>query len=143
MLLYIHVPFCRSKCRYCAFYSEPIGGGLLDEASERMQLWMDNVVLEMAQWGDRLAVPRADRIFGGGTPSLLPPSIIGGILNRAARCFRLDGAAEISMEANPESISRQLPGSICARGSTGSPWGRSRWMTRNSPCWDAATVPRM
>ena len=117
MLLYIHVPFCRSKCRYCAFYSEPIGGGLLDEASERMQLWMDNVVLEMAQWGDRLGRPPVRTVFfGGGTPSLLPPSIIGGILNRAARCFRLDGAAEISMEANPESISRATAGQYLREG---------------------------
>ena len=108
MLLYIHVPFCRSKCRYCAFYSEPVGGeGLLDAASERMQLWMDNIMLEMAQWSDRLGrLPVRTVFFGGGTPSLLPPSIIGGILNRAARCFKLDGAAEISMEANPESINR-------------------------------------
>lgn len=117
MLLYIHVPFCRSKCRYCAFYSEPIGGGLLDEASERMQLWMDNVVLEMAQWGDRLGRPPVRTVFfGGGTPSLLPPSIIGSILNRAARCFRLDGAAEISMEANPESISRATAGQYLREG---------------------------
>ena len=108
MLLYIHVPFCRSRCRYCSFYSEAVGGeGLLDAASERMQLWMDNVVMEMAQWADRLGRPAIRTVyFGGGTPSLLPPSIIGTILSKAARCFKLEGAAEISMEANPESISK-------------------------------------
>lgn len=115
MLLYIHVPFCRRKCRYCAFYSEPLAGaspGLLPDLSpdlgqERMQLWVDTVLLELAQWGDRLGRPAVRTVFfGGGTPSLVPPDIVGTILNRISRCFRLDGKAEISMEANPESLTR-------------------------------------
>lgn len=119
MLLYIHVPFCRRKCRYCSFYSEPLSGsalpaGLLADVSppgdigqDRMQHWVDNVLLEMAQWGDRLGRPEVRTVFfGGGTPSLVPPDIIGTMLNRVARCFRLDAKAEISMEANPESLTR-------------------------------------
>lgn len=155
MLLYIHVPFCRSKCRYCSFHSEvlpgleplaeqPGAGRLaqgealdpfrLDSSSssvramamahlggsaglstaplkpvcgQEMQDWLDTLLLEIALWGDRLHRPEIRTVFfGGGTPSLVPPSILGTILNRVRRAFRLDPKAEISMEANPESINR-------------------------------------
>lgn len=115
MLLYIHVPFCRSKCRYCAFYSEPLAGGTppsssdaaLNRGQERMQLWVDTLLLEMAQWADRLERPVVSTVFfGGGTPSLVPPDILSAILNRVRRCFRLEPDAEISLEANPESLSK-------------------------------------
>ncbi len=117
MLLYVHVPFCRRKCRYCGFYSEPladpddilagfgVGGNWSD--AERMQQWLDALLLEMAAWSDALGRPEVSTVFfGGGTPSLLPPAHMDVILNRAARCFRLDAKAEISMEANPESVTR-------------------------------------
>lgn len=118
MLLYIHVPFCRRKCRYCSFYSEPFGGGAGMDADlatgsgeSRMQLWVDTLLMEMARWGDRLGRPAVRTVFfGGGTPSLVPPGIIGTILNRARRCFRLEAGAEISMEANPESLTRSSAG---------------------------------
>ena len=115
MLLYIHVPFCRRKCRYCAFYSEPLAGGSLplnpdaapDHGQERMQLWVDTLLMEMARWAERLGRPAVRTVFfGGGTPSLVPPDILGAILSRVRRSFRLDDNAEISMEANPESLTR-------------------------------------
>jgi oxygen-independent coproporphyrinogen-3 oxidase len=121
MLLYIHVPFCRSKCRYCGFHSEPLadgdaimrafaGTGFLEEgrARQRMRLWLDTVLLEMARWADALERPAIRTVFfGGGTPSLLPPSAVGTLLNRVSRCFRLESGAEISLEANPESLTRE------------------------------------
>lgn len=115
MLLYVHVPFCRRKCRYCAFYSEPLAGGTLPldpeaepgHGQERMQLWVDTLLMELARWADRLGRPAVSSVFfGGGTPSLVPPDILGTILNRVHRSFRLDAKAEISMEANPESLTR-------------------------------------
>lgn len=99
MLLYIHVPFCRSKCRYCAFYSEPVD-------DDRLYLWASALLTDMRRRAEALNHPAADTVFfGGGTPSLVPPSVLGRILETASDCFSLRQNAEISMEANPDSLS--------------------------------------
>ncbi|MDO9631886.1 MAG: radical SAM family heme chaperone HemW, partial [Humidesulfovibrio sp.] len=97
--LYIHVPFCRSKCGYCAFFSEPLREGALDAY---LLLLLD----EMALWAERLGrltVPTV--FFGGGTPSLLQPEHLARIMEAVRQHFDLAPDAEISMEANPESAS--------------------------------------
>ncbi|MEG2139490.1 MAG: radical SAM family heme chaperone HemW [Bilophila sp.] len=105
MLLYIHVPFCRRKCRYCAFHSEPQMGEEPAESALRMRAYMDVLMLELAQWADRLGKQPVETVFfGGGTPSLLPPRSVGTILERVRRCFKLSPGAEITLEANPESL---------------------------------------
>lgn len=106
MLLYFHVPFCRAKCRYCAFYSRP----LTDEAL--LDAWASTLEADMAFWGQRFAqrgeAPLVTSIFfGGGTPSLVPPALMGRLLERAAREFRLAPDLEVSMEANPESVTAE------------------------------------
>ncbi len=103
MLLYIHVPFCRSKCRYCAFFSRPLvkgrAGGLI------LRGYLDTLLAELALWGDRLGGARVESVFfGGGTPSLLPPKAVGVILDRVRKSFQVEKNAEISLEANPESF---------------------------------------
>ena len=99
MLLYVHVPFCRRKCRYCAFYSVPAGTG------EAVFVWADALCADMRRRAAELGHPAVESVFfGGGTPSLVPPSVMGRLLDVAAECFTLDADAEISMEANPESV---------------------------------------
>ncbi len=99
MLLYIHVPFCRRKCRYCAFYSEPAGSG------DALRLWADALVADMRRRSAALGHPAVSTVFfGGGTPSLVPPAQLGRILDCAAECFSLNADAEVSMEANPDSV---------------------------------------
>ncbi|MCC8194269.1 MAG: radical SAM family heme chaperone HemW, partial [Deltaproteobacteria bacterium] len=99
MLLYIHVPFCRAKCRYCAFYSVPLPG------PEALRAYTDTLLREIAFWGDALGnVPVESIFFGGGTPSLLPPKAVKAVLDRVRRAFTVSPKAEISMEANPESF---------------------------------------
>lgn len=133
MLLYIHVPFCRQKCRYCAFHSLPLApcdahdGAATPHASlstkgaasqHDIEDYLDTLFREMTLWGDRLGpVPVESVFFGGGTPSLLPPRIVGAILDRAARCFNIAADAEISLEANPESLhTRKQAGELLATG---------------------------
>lgn len=104
MLVYIHVPFCRRKCRYCAFHSEPLGGPL-DDGARRLDEYTNTLFMEIAQWGDRLGrQPVHSIFFGGGTPSILPPATIAAIINRVQRAFSLSKQAEITLEANPESL---------------------------------------
>lgn len=105
MLVYIHVPFCRTRCRYCAFHSIPLGKGVDAPSSPQVRDYIDTLLLELAHWGDRYGGTVVHSIFfGGGTPSLLPPRIIGIILERIGRYFTLEDKTEISLEANPESL---------------------------------------
>lgn len=108
MLLYVHVPFCRQKCHYCAFHSVPLCGGneqgLMDQYHktllQEMQLWAEK--LKGGYEGEKK--PITSIFFGGGTPSLLKPNHIGSIIDTATKYFQLDANAEITMEANPDSL---------------------------------------
>ncbi|MBQ9452648.1 MAG: radical SAM family heme chaperone HemW [Desulfovibrio sp.] len=105
MLVYIHVPFCRSRCRYCAFFSNPLGRGVDPLSSPLVRDYVDTLFKELAYWGDRFGGSEVQSVFfGGGTPSLLPPRIIGLILERLAKFFSLIPKAEVTLEANPESL---------------------------------------
>lgn len=72
-----------------------------------MSDYLDALLLELAHYGDKLGkVPISSIFFGGGTPSLLPPDIVGNIIEKIDRTFQITPRAEISLEANPESLSR-------------------------------------
>lgn len=97
LLLYVHVPFCRSKCRYCAFHSQRY-----DPAA--MAGYLKTLPLEAAFWRERLGRPKVRTVyFGGGTPSLLTPSQLAAVLAALHRNFDIAPAAEITVEANPDS----------------------------------------
>ena len=103
MQLYIHVPFCRTRCRYCAFHSLALGRNRV--ASSLVRQYVDTLLLELALWGDRLGRrPVSTVFFGGGTPSILPAAVIGALINRIRRYFKLEKGAEITLEGNPESL---------------------------------------
>lgn len=91
--LYVHVPFCRRKCRYCDFYS------VTDLA--RLPAFVDAVLAEMALVASRFPFPCDTLYFGGGTPSLLPPADVARLIAAARTHFRLAADAEITLEANP------------------------------------------
>ena len=105
MLVYIHVPFCSTRCRYCAFYSNPLGRGVDPATSPVVRDYVDTLFMELAHWGDRLGGSTVQTVFfGGGTPSLLPPRVVGLIMERIGRYFKLAHKAEVTLEANPESL---------------------------------------
>jgi oxygen-independent coproporphyrinogen-3 oxidase len=90
--LYIHVPFCRSKCPYCGFYSIA--------SRSLVQRWLEAVKQEMGLWKD--GFHRFDTLYlGGGTPSVLKKDELRALMDRARSCFSLAADAEISIEANP------------------------------------------
>jgi putative oxygen-independent coproporphyrinogen III oxidase len=97
--VYIHWPFCLSKCPYCDFNShvrrEPI-----DEAR-----FTRAFAAEIAATAARVPGRTVSTIFfGGGTPSLMQPATIGGVLDAVARHWRVAADAEITLEANPTSV---------------------------------------
>ena len=95
MGLYIHVPFCKTKCPYCDFNTyQGIEG--------QMGSYLDAVTTDLRLWGEALGQPRVRTVFfGGGTPSYLPDGDIAAILEAASRAFRIDPDAETTIEANP------------------------------------------
>lgn len=117
MLLYIHVPFCASKCSYCAFHSIALGKSG-PEQSAHLQKYVDTLLLELAHYGDLYPGKAVQSVFfGGGTPSLLPPAVIGAIMERVNRYFSLSPRAEVTLEANPESLrSKKSVGEYLAAG---------------------------
>ena len=100
MQLYIHVPFCRAKCRYCSFYSVPA-----DPDGAMVSDYVRTLLMEITLWGERLGKIRLESIFfGGGTPSLLPSRAVGAIFDRVRKVFAVSRNAEISLEGNPDSF---------------------------------------
>ncbi|MDT8299572.1 MAG: radical SAM protein, partial [Spirochaetaceae bacterium] len=95
--LYIHIPFCVSRCRYCDFYSEIGQGG------EMMRTYLDALLSSLDAGLERYQPRSISTIFiGGGTPSLLPRKSLSKFLQELER--RTGPAAEFTIEANPESL---------------------------------------
>lgn len=105
MLVYIHVPFCRTKCRYCSFFSFPLGKGMAAERAPALLDYVEKLLSEIDLWKERLGRFEIESVFfGGGTPSLLAPSTINKILSRLQANFAFAEKPEITLEANPESL---------------------------------------
>jgi len=98
--LYVHWPFCLSKCPYCDFNSHVRAG--IDQARWRAALIreIDNAAAEEAAgFGPLISI-----FFGGGTPSLMDPATTEAVIERAATRWGLAGSVEITLEANPTSV---------------------------------------
>src|SRR5215813_8400320 len=90
--IYVHWPFCASKCPYCDFNSHVRAGGI-DEAR-----FLAAFRRELAHWAARRAGPVVSSVFfGGGTPSLMGAGTVGAILETIASHWRVDPAAEITL----------------------------------------------
>lgn len=89
--LYIHIPFCANKCPYCDFYSVKYEKGAAEEYAKQL----------ISEFEKYQGAAFDTVYFGGGTPSILEPEMIGNILNSARQCFDIDSNSEITIECNP------------------------------------------
>ncbi|WP_196255850.1 radical SAM family heme chaperone HemW [Micromonospora sp. WMMD558] len=117
--VYVHVPFCASRCGYCDFNTytaTELGGGAGREE------YADTVLAELALAARVLRdnpPPRVDTVFvGGGTPTLLPADDLARILDGVDRTFGLAVDAEVTTEANPESVTPESLAALRAAGYT-------------------------
>ena len=95
--LYIHVPFCRSKCAYCDFYSLSGSEKFMDDYCRALERHL----IEVAP---QAACHLVDTIyFGGGTPSYLGADRLCHLLGCIKKLYKVDKHAEITLEANPDS----------------------------------------
>ena len=96
--IYIHVPFCKSKCNYCAFYSVAC-------KSPDWQKYADDICKELKFWSDKLGRVSVPTIFfGGGTPSLMPVKVFEKIISCITNNFDVDKNCEITLESNPGTL---------------------------------------
>lgn len=101
MELYLHIPFCVKKCAYCDFLSFPSGQELQRQYAKRL---MEDIDCMGKEYGD---IP-VDTIFiGGGTPSVPESRLIVDLMEHVNRAFQISDGAEISMEANPGTVTRE------------------------------------
>ncbi len=97
--LYIHIPFCRQKCLYCDFVS------YATDDTSIMHRYVKALQNELSIWGARSSESSIQTIFiGGGTPSVLPVGLISCILNTVYDSFDISSNAEITIEANPNTL---------------------------------------
>lgn len=95
--LYIHIPYCKKKCRYCDFVSYAGRDDFLAYAAA--------LITEMRLYSPMMRGRSFETVFvGGGTPSLLPAGLLGRIIAEAKQCFSIEPDAEITVECNPESL---------------------------------------
>ncbi len=95
--LYVHWPFCASKCPYCDFNSH-VDSGVDEDA------WNRALQAELDHYAALAGPRRLDTVFfGGGTPSLMPPRTVAALLERAARRWTVADDIEVTLEANPSS----------------------------------------
>jgi oxygen-independent coproporphyrinogen-3 oxidase len=117
--VYLHVPFCRVRCGYCDFNtytSDELRGARQDQ-------YADTLLREVALARDVLADadalrPASTVFFGGGTPTLLPPGDLARMLAGVRDAFGIADGAEVTVEANPDTVTDAVAAELAAAGVT-------------------------
>lgn len=119
--VYVHVPFCRVRCGYCDFNtytSTELGGGA--DADRYATTALREVALARRAMDDALVAPRAvSTVFlGGGTPTMLPAADLAAILGGVRDTWGLAPGAEVTTEANPDSVDERYLATLAEAGFT-------------------------
>lgn len=105
--LYIHIPFCKSKCPYCDFYS-------MRADCVSFDAYTQSVVASLEKWAKKIQRNAETLYLGGGTPSLIGGNNIALIVRKAKELFAIDG--EITVECNPSAIEEDFFDTVAAAG---------------------------
>lgn len=116
---YLHVPFCRVRCGYCDFNTYTSG----ELRGARQDEYADTLIREIALagrvLGDAGALRPMDTVFfGGGTPTLLPPGDLARMLDAAVSAFGITDGAEVTVEANPDTVTPEVARTLADAGVT-------------------------
>ena len=99
--IYLHWPFCESKCPYCDFNSH-VRRNIIQKD------WLLSYLSNIKLWLSRFPTPKIETLyFGGGTPSLMDPNIVSDIIEHLYKNYSTSGNMEISLEANPSSFEKK------------------------------------
>ena len=98
--IYVHIPFCMSKCNYCAFFSRAC-------ANPDWDTYVSEILSEIDYWAKLLGKIDIPTIFfGGGTPSLIPVECFNKIIQQLRASFNVLPNAEITLESNPGTLDK-------------------------------------
>lgn len=117
--VYLHVPFCRVRCGYCDFNTYTSGelrGARQDEYADTLLREVDLARAVLADVGPLR--PASTVFFGGGTPTLLPPGDLGRMLEGVRGAFGIAHGAEVTVEANPDTVTDAVAAELAASGVT-------------------------
>jgi len=112
--LYLHIPFCRQRCDFCAFYLEIHRDG-------RAETYVQSLIHEIGLWAQQHGAagrPVQSVYFGGGTPTVLSSTQLIAILSEIRTHFALASDCEITVEAHPSTVSEQYLGQLLQAGFT-------------------------
>lgn len=108
--IYVHIPFCKSKCGYCDFCSHPPQSGEIDR-------YLNAVMLNMQDFAGAAQGYTVDTVFiGGGTPTLLPKKQMKALIECIRTSFKLEKDAEFTVEANPGTVDKGYLRSLVSMG---------------------------
>jgi oxygen-independent coproporphyrinogen-3 oxidase len=109
LAFYIHIPYCSKRCGYCDFNTyTPSELKIATGLSEVSNSYIDLLLLEIKQAKAQVGSASVPSIFfGGGTPSLMEPSDIGRVIDQIKKEFVLNSDAEVTMECNPDTVSKE------------------------------------
>ena len=116
---YLHVPFCRVRCGYCDFNtytSSELRGARQEDYAGTLIAEIELAAKVLADAGGLR--PMHTVFFGGGTPTLLPPGDLARMLDAAASAFGLEDGAEVTVEANPDTVTPEVVATLTAAGVT-------------------------
>ena len=97
--LYIHIPYCHSKCAYCDFYSTP--------NIKSIEQYVDALLCEIELRINEIDTPVSTIYIGGGTPSILPTYLLNKIIDVISSYVNISDLEEFTIEANPEDVTEQ------------------------------------
>lgn len=107
--IYIHIPYCKSFCNYCDFYSVT--------SADSHEEFVNAIIAEAALQADYPGDEKISTIyFGGGTPSLLSPDEVNAMLNALRKTFKVEPGPEITVEVNPDDIIPGYFSALCGAG---------------------------
>jgi putative oxygen-independent coproporphyrinogen III oxidase len=116
--VYVHVPFCQTRCGYCDFNTytaAELGNGASRDSYAGLAIAEARLARRVLGAAD---LPVTSVFFGGGTPTLLPPAALAGILRAIDGEFGLAAGAEVTVEANPETVDERVLAGLRAGGMT-------------------------
>lgn len=116
--IYVHIPFCKSRCKYCDFYSTTGGEERKNQSNlntpnnpgipSKQEAYIEAVCREMELRKEFLqGEPVKTLYFGGGTPSQLSPALLGRMVRKAEQTFGFNTLDELTIEANPDDLSQE------------------------------------
>lgn len=107
--LYVHFPFCASKCIYCDFYAR---------VRKDWKPYVEALLREIRDRKEELGVPPSTLYFGGGTPSLLPAGLLAEVAEAAKAAFGVERFGEFTVEVNPDDVTPALAAALREAGAS-------------------------